>query len=278
MQDLEPESLGWYPRSTNFCFTSGRLLNLSVPQCPRLWKWRCNTCNTCRILPAMPAPRRVFVVATRTSTSFLLSQSCAAAWLPTALRFAEKQRDLLSLPILPFKFSHQISFLYIKAMTREQGHIVKRSTHTTWCELRVISSRKGGISQFPERHKWGMAWETSEEYIVNSALVVQLSSKLNCPPIHTVSKCALTLNICPRFNSALSQVKMNISSVREKTGHASWEQHFYISLGFYSVAFISMFCFSLFYHRVSACSRLTTNINPVCGVTVKHLDTDVEAH
>lgn len=52
---------------------------------------------------------------------------------------------------------------------------------------------------------------------------------------------------------------------------------FYILLAFYSVAFISMLCFSLCYLRISECSPLTANINPVNCVAVKNLDVEVEA-
>lgn len=156
--DLESEFLGWYPRSTNFCFTSGRLLNLCVPQGPHPWNAREKSkCDVCQALPAVPVPRwglstcslQLLLVGLH---HFLLSQSlCCCGTAHCFSVFQGSRETVLSLPILVLKFEHQIPSLYIKAKTREQSHVVKITTHTTLRELRVPTSWKRGINQFPRK-------------------------------------------------------------------------------------------------------------------------------
>lgn len=93
-----------------------------------------------------------------------------------------------------------------------------------------------------------------------------------------MSKYTLTLNTCPRLNSVLSQVEIDVSSVREKTGHASWDQHFYFtSLWLFILLLVSQCSVSHCFISVSECSPLITNVNPLHGVTVKNLDRGTEA-
>lgn len=169
------------------------------------------------------------IVTTPSASCFAFTVHMLVSDCPVLPSFTGKQgATILSLPILALKFPQKISSLHESYDKKTGSHCKKVTTHTKLDELGIIIQEKGEQISFHNNRceEWLGRWHNS----TNSPLMGHFYSKLNRPSLYTMPKCTLNLNMWPRWNSVLSQVKTDISVVKKKKkkkDSTPWDQHFY---------------------------------------------------
>lgn len=110
----------------DFCFTSSRLLNLSVPQGCHPGKAQKSKCDTRQAPQAVPIPWWELNTCCYSRYYTCINFRCWSVAAHSSWVIRESREPALSLPVLVLKFPHQIPSLDRKAM--ETDSIIKMTT------------------------------------------------------------------------------------------------------------------------------------------------------